>query len=89
MHPSVDGCLGDFRDLPIVNSAVNTGVCVYLFKLEFSSFLDIYPGVVLMNHRSLFLVFFCLFVLRNPMLLCIFPVPICIPMKRKGGFLFP
>ena len=65
MHPSVDGCLGDFRDLPIVNSAVNTGVCVYLFKLEFSSFLDIYSGVVLMNHRSLFLVFFCLFVLRN------------------------
>ena len=26
--------------------------------------------------------------LRNPMLLCIIPVPIYIPAKKEGGFLF-
>ena len=33
--------------------------CMYLFKLECSSFLDIYPGVGLLDHMvALFLVFF-------------------------------
>ena len=44
--------------LATVNSAaVNTG-CMYLFKLEFSSFLDICPGVGLLHHMVvLFLIF--------------------------------
>ena len=55
-HSSVDEHLGCFHGLAIINSAaVNIGVP--LFKLEFSSFPDICPGVGLMDHMvTLFLV---------------------------------
>ena len=58
IHSSVDGHLGCFHVLAIVNSAaVNTGV-MYPFQLEFSSFPDIRPGVGLPDHvATLFLVF--------------------------------
>ena len=49
IHSSVDGYLGCFHVLVIVNSAaMNTGGCMYLFKLEFS--MDICPGVGVLDH---------------------------------------
>ena len=59
IQSSVDGHLGFFYVLPVVNSAaMNIGMHVYLFKLEFSSFPDICPGVGLPDHTvTLFLVF--------------------------------
>ena len=58
IHSSVDGQLGCFHVLAIVNNAVWTLGCVYLFKLEFLSFLDICPGVGLLDYMvTLFLVF--------------------------------
>ena len=91
IHPSVDGRLGCFHDLPIVNSAAvynRTLGCVYIsFKLEFSSFLDIYPGVVLMNHRSLFLVFLFFFY-RPSILFSIVAILIYVLINSVGGFPF-
>ena len=47
MHSTVNGHLGCFHILPLVNSAAeNTGV--YLFELEFS--LNICPKVGLQDH---------------------------------------
>ena len=51
-------------------------------------FINMAGGIFISQEVLLCLVFFCLFVLRNPMLLCIFPVPIYIPAKGEGGFLF-
>ena len=45
---SVDGHLGYFHVLAIVNSSAME--YIYLFELEFSSFLDIGPGVGLLGH---------------------------------------
>ena len=57
IHLSVDGHLGCFPVLDIVNSAaMNIGVRVS-FELVFLLFLDIYPGVKLLGH----MVDFCLF----------------------------
>ena len=47
IHSSVDGHLGCFHVLAIVNRTVG---CMHLFKLEFWSFLDICPGVGLLDH---------------------------------------
>lgn len=60
MHSSVDRHLSCYLLLTIVNSAaVNVGgggMC--LFELEFSSFLDICPGMRLLDHMlALVLVF--------------------------------
>ena len=55
---SVDGHSGFFHVLAIVNStALNIGF-MYLVKVEFSIFLDIYPGVELLDHMlALFFIF--------------------------------
>ena len=53
---SVDGHLGYFHVLAIVNSSAME--YIYLFELEFSSFLDIGPGVEFLDHiAAIFLVF--------------------------------
>ena len=49
---SIDGHLGCFHVLAIINNAaVNMG-CMYLFELEFLSFQDICPGVGLLNNNN-------------------------------------
>ena len=65
LYPSyVSGHLCCFHVLTVVTSAaVNMG-CMYLFELEFLSFLNIYSGVGLLDHMvALFLVFYEIFIL--------------------------
>ena len=57
IHLSVDGHLGCFYVLAIVNSAsMNTG-CIYLFELVFSLPLHKYPGVEMVDHMVAFIAF--------------------------------
>ena len=59
--------------------------CMYFFKLEFSSFLGICPGVGLLYHMvTLFLVF-----KRTSVLSSIVAAPIYIPTDSVGGFSGP
>ena len=82
IHSFVDGHLGCFHVLAIVNSTVMTLVCMYLFKLEFYSFLDICPGVGLLDHTvALFLVFKGISIL-----FFIVAVSIYIPTNSARGF---
>ena len=54
---SFDALLGCFYISAIVNNAaVNIGY-MYLFKLVFVLFLDIYPGVELLGHMGVLLYF--------------------------------
>ena len=84
IHSSVDGHLGCFHVLAIINSAaVNTGV-MYPFQLEFSSFPDIRPGVGLPDHvATLFLVFWGTSILFSTV-----AASTCIFTDSVGGFLF-
>ena len=50
IHSSVDGYLGCFHTLAIVNCALWILGHMYLFKLKFSSFPDICPGVELLGY---------------------------------------
>ena len=52
IHSSIDGHLGCFLVLAIINNAAMNMGCMYLFELEFSSFLDICPGVGLLDHMA-------------------------------------
>ena len=75
------GCL---HVLAIVNSAVvNIGVCVS-FKLEFSFFLDICPGVRSLNH----MVTLCLAFLGTSLLFFIVAVLNYFPTNSVEGFPF-
>ena len=79
---SVDGHLGYFHVLAIVNSSAME--CIYLFELEFSSFPDIYPGVGLLDLTvALFLVFKAISIL-----FFIVAEAIYIPINSVGGVPF-
>ena len=59
IHSSVDGHMGRFHTLAIVNkSAGSTGVHVPLQSHVFFFFLDIYPGVGLLGHLVVLLLVF-------------------------------
>ena len=68
----------------VSSAAMNTGVHVS-FQLEFLSYLDICPGVGLLDHVvALFLVF-----KGTSILLSIVAAPIYIPTNSVGGFPSP
>ena len=50
LHSSVDGHLGCFHVMAIINSAAMNIEVHFFFKLEFPSFSDICPGVGLQDH---------------------------------------
>ena len=83
IHSSVDGHLGCFHALAIVNSAaVNIGVHIS-FQIMFFS-VDRCPGVGLLDHMiDIFLVFW-----GTAILFSIAVVPICIPTNSVGEFSF-
>ena len=84
IHSSVDGRLGCFHILAIVNNAsMNTGVHVS-FWISVLIFPDIYPGLDLLDHMTvLFLVFS-----GTSIVFSIVAVPIYIPNNSVGGFPF-
>ena len=58
IHSSVDRHMCWFHFLTIVNDAAMNIVCMYLLKLVFLFFLDVYLGVELLGHIiALFLAF--------------------------------
>ena len=82
---SVDGHLGCFHVLAIVNSAfVNTGVHVSFQTIEFSFFPDVHPGIGSWDHVvALFLVF-----KGNSILFLIVATPTYIHTNSVEGFPF-
>ena len=82
---SVDGCLGSFPILAIVNSAaINIAVHVSL-KIKFLFFSDICPGVGLLDHMVALFLAFC----GASILFSIAAVPIYILTNGVEGFPFP
>ena len=57
---------------------------MYLFELEFSSFLDICPGVELLDHMVTLFLYFS----RTPLLFSIMAAPVYIFTNSVGGFPF-
>ena len=55
IHSSIDGHLGCFHVLAIINNAMNTGMQVPLQVFSFT--LDMFPKVEMMDHMVLFLIF--------------------------------
>ena len=75
--------LGCFYILAIINSAGTLGY-VYLFELVFHFFLDIHPGVGLLDH----MVVLCLVFWGTSILFFTVAAPICIPTRSAQGFPF-